>query len=101
MTRFIAPNEFGFDLAVKILAFAVLGGSHFWAGPILGAFILELLPESLRFLKTNRSIVNSAVIMLAIIYLPNGLIGIPLFSRLKKFIIQLFRRMVKKGKNHA
>jgi branched-chain amino acid transport system permease protein len=101
LTRFIGPNEFGFDLAVKILAFAVLGGSHYWAGPILGAFILELLPESLRFLKTNRSIVNSAVIMLAIIYLPNGLVGIPFFARLKKSIIQLYRRLIKKGDEHA
>ena len=76
ITRFLSPNEFGFNLAVQILAYAVLGGRKFWAGPILGAFILELLPESLRFLKTYRSIVNSVILMIAIIYLPDGLAGI-------------------------
>lgn len=84
LTRFISPNEYSFNLAVQILAYAVLGGSRFWAGPILGAFILELLPESLRFLKTNRSIVNSVVIMLSIIYLPDGLIGIGHFFMKKR-----------------
>jgi len=83
LTRFISPNEYSFNLAVQILAYAVLGGSRFWLGPILGAFILELLPESLRFLKTNRSIVNSVVIMLSIIYLPDGLAGLGRFFRKK------------------
>ena len=84
ITRFISPNEFGFNLAVQILAYAVLGGRKFWAGPILGAFILELLPESLRFLKTNRTIVNSVVLMITIIYLPDGLAGVNWRKLLKR-----------------
>lgn len=76
LTRFVSPNEFGFNLAVQILAYAVLGGRNRWYGPIIGAFLLELLPETLRFLKTSRSIVNSVVLMLAITYFPNGLGGI-------------------------
>ncbi len=77
LTRFIGPNEFGFELAVEILTFAVLGGSQFWLGPILGAFILSLLPEILRFLKENRAIVNGVILMLTIIFLPEGLASLP------------------------
>ena len=83
LTRFISPNEFGFDLAVQILAFAVLGGSQVWFGPILGAFILTSMPETLRFLKSNRAIVNGLILMLVIIYLPNGLVS-PGFWRRRK-----------------
>lgn len=81
LTRFIGPNEFGFLLAVEILAFAVLGGSHIWLGPIVGAFILSLLPEVLRFLQQNREAVNGVILMLVIIYLPNGLINPRLWRR--------------------
>lgn len=81
LTRFISPNEFGFNMAVQILAFAVLGGSRVWVGPIVGAFILTLMPEALRFLKDNRPIVNGVILMLTIIYLPNGLIAPGLLLR--------------------
>lgn len=74
-TRFIGPNEFGFDLAVQILAFAVFGGYEVWIGPIVGAFILSFMPELLRFLKENRAVVNGVILMLTIIYLPQGLIA--------------------------
>ena len=84
LTRFIGPNEFGFDLAVQILAFAVLGGSQVWFGPIVGAFILTLLPEALRFLKQNRAIVNGVILMLTIIYLPDGLISPRLLRRFSR-----------------
>jgi len=73
LTRFIAPNEFGFARVVDILTYAVLGGFSHWLGPIIGGFILTGLPEVLRFLAGYRAIVNGIILMLAIIYLPNGL----------------------------
>lgn len=74
LTRFIAPNEFGFARVVDILTYAVLGGFYHWLGPIVGAFILTGLPEVLRFLADYRAIVNGVILMLVIVYLPNGLI---------------------------
>lgn len=73
LTRFIAPNEFGFARVVDILTFAVLGGFYHWLGPIIGAMILTGLPEVLRFLADYRAVVNGVILMLVIIYLPNGL----------------------------
>lgn len=80
LTYFISPNEFGFNAAVRILTFAILGGFTHWLGPIIGAFILTFLPEILRFLGEYRPIVNGAILMLAIIYLPRGLVD-PRFWR--------------------
>ena len=45
---FIGPNEFGFERAVSILSYAILGGISTPLGPVLGAFLLTALPEALR-----------------------------------------------------
>ena len=79
-TRFIDPTEFTFTLALNFLAFAVLGGTVIWAGPIVGAVILTALPEILRGFGDYRDIVNGAAILLAIVYLPRGLVD-PLMLR--------------------
>ena len=46
----------------------------------MGAFLLTFLPELLRFLGPYRPIVNGVVLILAIIYLPRGLVD-PRFWR--------------------
>ena len=75
LTRFVGPNDFSFNAAVNILAFAVLGGTLHWSGALVGAALLTVLPEALRFMKEYRGIVNGAILMLAIIYLPHGLVN--------------------------
>lgn len=84
LTRYIDPNGYGFDHVVNILAFAILGGTLHWSGPLLGAAILTALPESLRFLKEYRGIVNGVIIVLVILYLPYGLVNPAWFRRKTK-----------------
>ncbi|HEY8368296.1 MAG TPA: branched-chain amino acid ABC transporter permease [Thermodesulfobacteriota bacterium] len=76
-TFFVSPREYGFGPAVDILAFAVLGGTGSYWGPILGSTILTLLPELLRFLADFRGMVTGLVLFLVIVYLPNGLLEVP------------------------
>jgi branched-chain amino acid transport system permease protein len=75
LTRFVGPNDFSFNAAVNILAFAVLGGTMHWSGALVGATILTVLPEALRFMKEYRGIVNGVILVLVIIYLPHGLVN--------------------------
>lgn len=75
LTRIITPDMFGFDRAVDILAYAVLGGTSTWLGPIIGGLTLTALPEVLRFLKEYRGVFNGLVLLLVIVYLPGGLIN--------------------------
>lgn len=75
LTRIVTPDAFGFDKAVDILAFAVLGGMSTWVGPIVGGLVLTSLPEVLRFLKEYRGIFNGLVLLVVIVYLPGGLIN--------------------------
>jgi branched-chain amino acid transport system permease protein len=82
LTRFVGPNDYGFNMAVNILAYAVLGGTLHWSGVLLGAFILTILPESLRFMKEYRGVVNGAILVLVILYLPHGLVNPRWFRRI-------------------
>ena len=75
LTRIVTPAAFGFDKAVDILAFAVLGGTSVWIGPIIGALVLTAMPEVLRFLKEYRGVFNGLVLLIVIVYLPGGLVN--------------------------
>ncbi|HEY8600156.1 MAG TPA: branched-chain amino acid ABC transporter permease [Thermomicrobiales bacterium] len=87
--RTIAPGDYGFVQAVDILTFAVVGGSASFLGPVLGAFLLTILPELLRsnLLRGVANLqagwqtllLNGIILLLVILFLPNGLIS--LFTR--------------------
>lgn len=73
LTFFIGPNEFGFDRGVDILTMAILGGINGLAGPVLGASIITLLPELLRSFEGFRTMLNGAILVMIVLFLPNGL----------------------------
>lgn len=72
-TYFISPGEFGFDRAVEILTMAVLGGIGGLPGPLIGGTLLTLLPETLRVLGDYRMVVNGLILVLVVLFMPNGL----------------------------
>ncbi len=75
ITFFIGPKDFAYHRAVEILLFAVLGGSDTVWGPLLGSFILTLLPEALRFATEYRSMIYGAILVLMMAFRPQGLIS--------------------------
>lgn len=72
-TFFLSPREYGFDPAVDILTMAVLGGTSSFVGPMLGAALLTILPEALRFLEDYRLAVNGLILIIVTVWLPRGL----------------------------
>jgi branched-chain amino acid transport system permease protein len=74
-SSFIGPSEYGFEPAVTILSYAVLGGIATPLGPVLGAFVLTALPEVLRPLHDFRLVFNGLIIVLVVIFLPKGVLG--------------------------
>lgn len=72
-TYFVSPREYGFDPAVDILTGAILGGTGSFVGPIVGATMLTLLPELLRPLAEFRLALNGLILIVVVIYLPNGI----------------------------
>ena len=81
LTRFVGPNDFTFSAAVNILAFAVLGGTLHWTGALVGAAILTILPEALRFMGEYRGVLNGVILLIVIIFLPHGLVNPKWFRR--------------------
>jgi branched-chain amino acid transport system permease protein len=82
LTRTISPGDYGFGQAVDILAYAVLGGTTTFVGPIVGGMVLTALPEILRDFKQYRGIINGALLLLVIVYLPGGIVNPAGWARL-------------------
>ncbi len=85
ITFMVAPAGYGFGRVVDMLVFAIVGGIAHFFGPAIGAAFLTLLPELLRELSRItgieagplRMFVNGFVLLIVIIFLPNGLVSLP------------------------
>jgi branched-chain amino acid transport system permease protein len=75
-----------FDASISYLAYVLIGGSRSMWGPLLGAVLLASLPELLRPLKDARLIINGLVLVVASIYLPQGIVGA--LGRLRRGIVK-------------
>jgi len=69
----ITPEEFGFNMLTAALAMAVLGGRKSVWGALAGALVLSTLPELFRVFAEYRNVVQGALLMVVIIYLPDGI----------------------------
>lgn len=85
---FIAPASFGFHISVELLTMVVIGGLGSIYGSFLGALLLTLLPEFLRFLHDYDIVFYGGLLMVMTIFMPGGLVrGIPeLFRKLKRAV---------------
>ncbi|MEE8291254.1 MAG: branched-chain amino acid ABC transporter permease, partial [Candidatus Tectomicrobia bacterium] len=72
---FIQYSDFGFEKAVDIAMYTVLGGMDVVYGPILGAFIITYLEIALQFLAEWRWEVWGSIVILVMIFRPQGILG--------------------------
>lgn len=73
--RFISASDFAFPLSVSLLSMVVVGGIGTLWGPILGAFIIGVLPEVFRPLTDYRILFYTMLLLLMIRFQPGGLLG--------------------------
>lgn len=73
--RFIQPNSFNFMQSVNIVMFVVLGGMGSITGSILSAGVLTFLPELLRSFENYRMVIYSLMLILIMLFRPQGLMG--------------------------
>jgi branched-chain amino acid transport system permease protein len=74
--HFVDPTALSFYFTVTVVSMVILGGQGSIAGTILGAVLLTLLPEYLRVAERARLVIFGAFLMLAIVFMPNGLRGL-------------------------
>ena len=72
---YVDPTEYGVPRTIQILTFAVVGGTTNVFGPIVGAVFLTALPEIVRQFASYRDVVNGIILILVIIFRPQGIVG--------------------------
>lgn len=70
----ISPHELGFFVSLNFIIFLLFGGLQTLWGPVLGAVLLTALPEMLRFSNQYRLILYGLIIVLVVLWRPEGLL---------------------------
>jgi branched-chain amino acid transport system permease protein len=81
LNMFVAPGDFGFLRSVDTAIAPVLGGAWNLLGPVIGATIITVLPEVLRFSAQMREILIGCAMLIAVLYLPTGVASLPTLVR--------------------
>jgi branched-chain amino acid transport system permease protein len=76
LVQFIEPSSFGLAYSLRILLMVAVGGAGYFFGPFLGAGIVILLPEILRFTEGYYLIIYAVLVIVMLIFVPSGMIGI-------------------------
>lgn len=76
----IQPSNFGFLKSFDILIFVVLGGLGSLSGSVLAAILLTIVTTFLQGYPETRMIIYSLVLIIMMIYRPQGLMGTKEFT---------------------
>lgn len=71
----VTPDQYQFLESAFLLAAVVLGGMGTIAGVILGAVVLKLMPEKLRFFSEYRLLLFGLLLVLMMRFRPEGLVA--------------------------
>jgi branched-chain amino acid transport system permease protein len=77
LVQFIEPGPFHLTTSLMMLLMVIVGGSGRFFGPMLGAAIVILLPEWLRFMQDWYLVMFGLAVVALMIWLPGGLLSIP------------------------
>ena len=72
---FISPEVFGPQVILWTLTMIYLGGVGTVWGPVIGAFIVSLLPEAFRGFKELQDLIYCVALIVILIFAPNGLMA--------------------------
>ncbi|SOY67730.1 branched-chain amino acid ABC transporter permease [Cupriavidus taiwanensis] len=78
--RFLGPDIARTDLTFDMVMSMLVGGIGTLFGPLLGAVLVPWITQSLQFMQDYRMLVFGPVLILLIIFVPDGIVG----SYLKK-----------------
>ena len=88
-------SVFSISITVKMIVMALVGGLGTILGPVIGAFIFELISETLWSTFTNfHAVILGAMIMIIVLFIPGGLVELIK----SKFSMAAFKRKLKESK---
>ena len=71
--QFLGPEILAFDLTIAIVVMVVAGGRATLMGPVLGAIVFTVLPEVLRVVQVWRMAIFGLLLMLMMLFMPEGI----------------------------
>jgi branched-chain amino acid transport system permease protein len=80
---YVEAQNFNFFLTANAVLFVLLGGVQTWWGPLLGAAAITLLPEVLRTSGEWRYVVFGAIIVVLMVWRPEGVLTRGLLRRFR------------------
>ena len=75
LIRYVHPTDFRTDLSIKFLMMLMLGGIGSVPGIIIGALIVTVLPEMLRFMSDYYMLAFSLILLVFAVFRPYGIIS--------------------------
>jgi branched-chain amino acid transport system permease protein len=96
---FVSPEVFGLHMVVLAFTMLYVGGIGTAAGPLIGAVIVSLLPETFRALKDYQDLAYGAGLILLLIFAPKGLAA--LGDLLPEAALRLTRFLRRTGSHFA
>lgn len=96
---YLDPSTFSFMKSVEIVTIVILGGMGSLTGTIVASVVLTILPEMLRGFAEYRLLIYSFVLILMMIFRPQGLLGTKEFSL--QGVFKNPKRIIEKTKNNA
>ena len=83
LIRYLHPDVFGYAKSADFLVYLYAGGVGSISGSLLGAVILTVLPEMLRFMSKWRLVIYGALLLFIILFRQKGMFGGREFAFLK------------------
>jgi branched-chain amino acid transport system permease protein len=84
LVQYIDPGSFALVHSLRILLMVVVGGAGFFFGPMLGAAVVILLPEVLRFTQGYYLMIYATMVIVLMVFCPSGVLG--LSARLRDLV---------------
>ncbi|MAA65850.1 MAG: branched-chain amino acid ABC transporter permease [Alteromonadaceae bacterium] len=75
MVRFIGPEDANILHTFNLITYLLVGGIGTLFGPLVGTLSIVWLTQSLQFLETYKMILFGPLLVLLVIFFPNGLVG--------------------------
>lgn len=91
---FVTPDAYSMWVNIYVQMYAILGGvGYAILGPIIGSVLMTLLPEFLRQAEAIAPVIYGILLIILILFLPNGLMG--LVESLRAFFMRSDTKMGK------
>ncbi len=80
---YVLPSTFDLHTSIKLVSMVILGGTMNIWGALIGVFILMILPELLGKFDEYEGLIYGGVIILTMLFLPDGITSLP--KKIKSF----------------